>query len=92
MDLTGENKLDDNQSRMYEDTIKLGNKIYIQDLFRTIGFGLKMFSLCWFFTAVYYFLITIIAIKTHEVDDDGHHDHGCSGDHMVEYTYGAFES
>ena len=91
MVLTGENKLNENNSRMYEDKIKLGNKIYIQDFVRTIGFGFKMFSLCWFFTAVYYFLIQDIARRSHEENDGLSHEHGCEGDHMLEHIYGALE-
>lgn len=91
MELTGENKHNDNNSRMYEDKIKLGNKIYIQDGFKTIGFGLKMFMLCWFFTAVYFFMIKEIARKEHS-DEDHYHDIECGGEHMLEYIYGAFDA
>ena len=90
MDLTGENKLLDSTSRMYEDKIKLGNKIYVQDLFRTIGFGFKMICLCWFFTAVYYFLIADISRRSHGYSEIDHH-HGCDGDHMLEHIYGALQ-
>ena len=51
-----------------------------------------MFSLCWFFTAFYHCLIQDIASKAHEDSDDKLDDQGCSGDHMIEFTYGAHES
>ena len=92
MELTGENKLGDNTTRMYEDKIKLGNKIYIQDAFRTVGYAFKMALLCWFFTAVYFCLIQEIARKEHEeIGIDHDHVH-CGGDHMIEYIYGSFEA
>lgn len=92
MELTGEIKLGDNSSRMYEDKIKLGNKIYFQDAFRTVGYAFKMALLCWFFTAVYFSMIQEIASKVHQETSFEYDQVHCGGEHMIEYIYGSFEA
>ena len=67
------------------DYLQLGNKVYVQNYIKILGYCIKMFVLSWLFIILYYFLLQYQGLP-YDVDDEI-----CLQNQMLEYTFGSFD-